>query len=87
MRALLFPLLLLAVVATAMGASYSKHQSRKLFIELQALESERDAMNVEWGQLQLEQSTHTTHGKVEHAARKRLGMEIPGPQQVVILRQ
>ncbi len=86
MRALLLPLLLLAVVATAMGAAYAKHQSRKLFIELQALESERDAMNVEWGQLQLEQSTHTTHGKVEEAARKRLGMKIPGPQQVMILR-
>ncbi len=87
MRALVFPLLLLAVIATAMGAVYAKHQSRKLFVELQALESERDAMNVEWGQLQLEQSTYTTHGKVEHAARKRLGMEIPGPQQVVILRR
>lgn len=86
MRALLLPLLLLAIVATAMGAAYAKHQSRKLFIELQALESERDAMNVEWGQLQLEQSTHTTHGKVEEAARKRLGMKIPGPQQVMILR-
>jgi len=85
-RALLLPLLLLAIVATAMGAAYAKHQSRKLFIELQALESERDAMNVEWGQLQLEQSTHTTHGKVEEAARKRLGMKIPGPQQVMILR-
>jgi len=82
----LLPLLLLAIVATAMGAAYAKHQSRKLFIELQALESERDAMNVEWGQLQLEQSTHTTHGKVEEAARKRLGMKIPGPQQVMILR-
>ena len=82
----MLPLLLLAIVATAMGAAYAKHQSRKLFIELQALESERDAMNVEWGQLQLEQSTHTTHGKVEEAARKRLGMKIPGPQQVMILR-
>ncbi|HHH45045.1 MAG TPA: cell division protein FtsL [Gammaproteobacteria bacterium] len=87
MRTFLLPALILAVIATAMGAAYAKHQSRKLFIELQALESERDAMNVEWGQLQLEQSTHTTHGKVESAARKRLGMEIPGPQQVVILRR
>ncbi len=85
MKTMLFPLLLVAVIATAMGATYAKHNSRKLFVELQALETERDAMNVEWGQLQLEQSTHTTHGKVEHAARKRLGMEIPGPQQIVIL--
>ena len=86
MRALLVPMLLVAVVASAMGAAYTKHQSRKLFIELQSLEAERDEMNVEWGQLQLEQSTHTTHGKVEDAARNRLGMHIPGPQQVMILR-
>ena len=85
MRGLLLPLLLLATVATAMSAAYAKHQSRKLFIELQALEAERDAMNVEWGQLQLEQSTHTTHGKVEEAARKRLGMRIPESKQVSLI--
>ena len=86
MNKLIIPVLLVATVATAMSAAYAKHQSRKLFVELQALESERDAMNVEWGQLQLEQSTHTTHGKVEHAARERLSMQIPTPQQVTILR-
>jgi cell division protein FtsL len=86
MKSLLLPLLLLATISTAIAAAYAKHQSRKLFIELQALETARDAMNVEWGQLQLEQSTHTTHGKVENAARERLGMQIPGPRQVVILR-
>jgi cell division protein FtsL len=86
MRVVLLPLLLAATIATAISAAYAKHQSRKLFIELQALQVGRDAMNVEWGQLQLEQSTYTTHGKVENAARKRLSMQLPGPQQVVILR-
>ncbi len=86
MRSVLLPLLLLATIATAMGSAFARHESRKLFVQLQRLEAERDAMNVEWGQLQLEQSTHTTHGKVEDAARKRLGMEIPGSDQVVILR-
>jgi cell division protein FtsL len=86
MRALFLPLLLLATIATAMGAVYARHESRKLFIELQRLEVERDAMNVEWGQLQLEQSTYTRHDTVEDAARKRLNMEIPRPDQMVILR-
>jgi cell division protein FtsL len=86
MRELVIPVLLTVTVATAMGSAYSKHESRKLFQQLQRLEAERDAMNIEWGQLQLEQSTHTTHGKVEVAARKRLAMEIPGPERVVILR-
>lgn len=86
MRRLIIPVLLLLTVVTAMSSTYARHQSRILFVELQSLEAERDAMNVEWGQLQLEQSTHTTHGKVEEAARKRLGMQIPQPQQVTILR-
>jgi len=80
------PLLLLAVVVTAMSATYAKHRSRKLFVELQVLQEQRDAMNVEWGQLQLEQSTYTTHGKIEGAARERLGMHIPAAQQVTIIR-
>ena len=85
MKAVLLPLMLVAVIASAMSAAWSRHESRKLFNELQQLEGERDAMNVEWGQLQLEQSTHTTHGKIESAARERLGMRIPGVQQMVIL--
>jgi cell division protein FtsL len=43
-------------------------------------------MDVEYGQLQLEQSTLTTHGKVEHAARTRLGMMSPAPRQVQIIK-
>ena len=85
MRALLLPLLVLAVIGTGVSAAYAKHQSRKLFVTLQALEERRDAMNVEWGQLQLEQSTYTTHGKIEGAARDRLGMHIPAPKQITIL--
>jgi len=86
MKGLLVPLLLLAVIASAVSAAYAKHQSRKLFVELQVLEARRDAMNIEWGQLQLEQSTYTTHGKIEGAARNRLGMHTPAPGQVLVVR-
>lgn len=86
MRAVLFPLLLISVISSAMGSVWTRHESRKLFNELQQLESNRDAMNVEWGKLQLEQSTYTTHGKIEEAARKHLKMKIPAAQQVMILK-
>ena len=78
--------LLVASIATSLAVVYSRHQDRKLFIDLQALGYEKDAMDVEYEQLQLEQSTLTTHGKVEHAARTRLGMINPEPQQVQIIR-
>ena len=77
---------LLAVVATAVGIVYSKHMGRELFIELQALGNERDRMDVEWGQLQLEQSTLTTQGKVERAARDQLGMVNLSATKMVIVR-
>jgi cell division protein FtsL len=79
-------ILLTAIIATSLAVVYSRHQDRKLFIELQALGYDKDAMDVEYGQLQLEQSTLTTHGKVEQAARTRLGMVNPSPQQVQIIK-
>jgi len=77
---------LLAVVATAVGVVYSKHKGRVLFIELQMLGNERDSMDVEWGQLQLEQSTLTTQGQVELAARDQLGMVTLSADNMVIVK-
>ncbi|MEN8107077.1 MAG: cell division protein FtsL [Pseudomonadota bacterium] len=79
-------ILVVVIILTSLGVVYSRHQDRMLFIELQGLGYEKDAMDVEYGQLQLEQSTLTTHGKVEHAARTRLGMITPVPEQMQIIK-
>ena len=79
-------LVLLAVIVTSVGVVYSKHQARKLFVELQTLGNERDNMDIEWGQLQLEQSTLTTHGQVERAARDQLGMVNLSADNMVIVK-
>jgi cell division protein FtsL len=79
-------LLVLGVIVSCIGVVYARHEGRKQFVELQALVYEKDRMDVEWGQLQLEQSTLTTQGQVEHAARSRLGMISPAPDQMVILK-
>ncbi len=73
-KPLLLVLLLGLVVASALGVVYSKHQSRKLFVELNGLQKTRDALEVEWGQLQLEQSTWAASGRIEELARERLNM-------------
>ena len=78
-------ILLAAVVATAVGVVYSKHQSRRLFVELQQRVAERDRLEVEWGRLQLEQGTWATHGRVERIARERLHMHIPRPTDIVMV--
>jgi cell division protein FtsL len=81
-----FLLLVFVVVGSALAVVYTKHESRKLFIELQVLKKEQDKMDIEWGRLQLEQSAWATHGRVEKIARKRLGMHIPSADEVVIVR-
>ncbi len=78
--------LALVVLASSLGVVYSKHQSRKLFVELDTLKKERDEMNVEWGRLQLEQSTLATHSRIEQTAKKRLNMVTPEYEQVLIVR-
>jgi len=75
------------VLGSAVLLVYSKHQSRKLFVELQQLKHEVDALNTEWSQLQLEQSAWSGHGRIERVARKRLTMVMPDSSDVVFVRQ
>ncbi len=79
--------MILAVLVSAVGVIEAKHQSRKRFVALQALEKVRDQMNVEWGQLQLEQGTWATHSRVERIAREKLRMVNPEMDEVVIVKQ
>jgi len=80
-------ILLALVVVTAMAVVYAKHFNRMLYAELSALYKERDAMNVEWGRLQLEQSTWATHGRIEKVARQELQMHYVDYDKVVIVKQ
>lgn len=79
--------LLVLLVATALGVIHATHQSRTLFGELEALESRRDAYNAQWSQLQLEQSTWATHARIEGIAENQLDMVQPSMERIVIMRQ
>lgn len=84
---LLTMLLLVLTMGSAFGVIYSKHQSRKLFVEAQQLRKQIDALNVEWGRLQLEQSAWSSHGRIERFARKKLNMTIPLANEIVYIKQ
>lgn len=77
--------LVLAVVLSAVAVVYSKHQSRKLFVELQALYQQIDELDIEWGRLQLEQSTWSSHGRIEEIARKKLNMTLPKATDILYI--
>ncbi len=79
-------LLLLAVLASALSVVYAKHRSRVLFVQLQGLQEQRDQLHESWGRLQLEQATWATHSRVESVARGRLGMRLPSPASVTMVR-
>ena len=83
---LLATMLFVVVMVTAIGLVYSKHKTRKLFVELQALNKEVVSLNTEWGRLQLEQSAWSDHGRIERIARERLGMVIPEAEQVAFIK-
>ncbi len=88
LRQLILPMVLVvAVMASAIGSIYAKHEARRLFTELQRLNVERDGMEVEWGQLQIEQSMLSTYAKVELRARKSMKMRPPAPDEMVMLGQ
>lgn len=78
--------LAIALVATGISVVSTKHQARSLFIQLQGLNGERDGLDIEWGQLKLEQSAWATHGRVEQTARVGLRMVIPRPDEVRIVK-
>jgi cell division protein FtsL len=67
----------ISVLGSSLGVIYAKHEARNRFNELQKLTRARDDLDIEWGQLQIEQSTLARHGRVEQAARDELHMTSP----------
>ena len=72
-------------VISAVALIYTKHESRKLFVELEELTAERDALNIEWGQLQIEQSTWATHARIEKVAREELSLMRPKSSEIYVI--
>ena len=74
-------------VTSAMALVYTKHESRKLFVELEALTDERDELNIEWGQLQIEQSTWSTHARIEQVATDDLSLVRPEATEIFVIQR
>lgn len=78
--------LMLAVIACALGVVTSQHKARKLFVELQKEKDRAQQMEVEWDQLQLELGTLATPARVEKIAGAKLQMQLPKGGQVQFIR-
>ena len=74
-----------AVLGSAAGAIWCKHRAREMFVQLETLNARRDNLEIEWGQLQLEQSAWSTHAFVERVASAKLHMAMPPPKEIEIV--
>jgi len=77
--------LVAGLIGSALGTVWTKHQSRKLFMQLSALMEERDRLEMDWSRLQMEQSAWSAHGRVEDLARNQMRMRNPRPEEVELL--
>jgi cell division protein FtsL len=79
-------MLVVAVLGLSLLVVYTRQESRRLYSDHQKLTQERDALNVEWGRLLLEEGAWSQHRRVESTARTRLGMELPSATQIMVVR-
>lgn len=76
-----------AVLATAISVVYTSHLCRQLYGELSLLEREENSLQVEWGRYLLEQSSWASLSHIEQLAVSKLGMHVPAPGEIVMVRQ
>ncbi|WP_165767120.1 cell division protein FtsL [Parendozoicomonas haliclonae] len=78
-------ILFLLVLMSAVGVTYTAYLNRQAFHQLQTQLMEKNALQEEWGQLLLQHSTLTSHGRVETIARDQLNMDVPGQSRVLVV--
>jgi cell division protein FtsL len=78
-------LLAVFVTASAVWIVDTEHRSRQLFIKVEELNREQDRLQIDWGRLQIEQSTWATHPRIETLARERLKLTVPADDQLVVV--
>jgi cell division protein FtsL len=85
MMARLNLILLAILIVCALAVVSSQHKARKLYVELQKEQESMRQLEIEWGQLQLEQSTWAMHARIEKIATRELGMRVPPSSRIEVL--
>jgi len=78
-------LLLCILVGCALSLVTSRHQARRLTVELEREQLRARQFDVEYGQLSLEQSTWSMPARIEKVARESLHMQLPASTRVEIV--
>ncbi len=74
-----------AVLASAVAVIHVKYLTRGDFGTLQQVRAQRDALDVEWGRLQIQEAALTSHTRIEDNARTQLDMIMPAGGEVRVV--
>ena len=83
--AIVTSILLLAVIASAVAVVHTHHLRRNLFVELDEVDARRDRLQVEWGRLQIEQSTWAASDRIEGIAAEKLDLHLSRAAATVLV--
>ncbi|WP_113907078.1 cell division protein FtsL [Aliidiomarina celeris] len=72
-------------VASALVVVFQAHQYRELMAERETLLKARDALDVEWRHLTVEQNALSEHSRIEQLALRQLNMQRPTEAQEVLV--
>jgi cell division protein FtsL len=78
-------LLLCVLIASALSLVTSRHQARRLTVELEREQARARQFDIEYGQLSLEQSTWGMPARVDKIARDTLHMQLPASSRVEVV--
>ncbi|MBT8048806.1 MAG: cell division protein FtsL [Xanthomonadales bacterium] len=84
-RLIVLIIALAAVICSALGVVYTRHESRRASVQLGLLEDERDEYIAEWSRLQLEQAWLADASHIESKAREQLGMQTPEESVILVV--
>ena len=80
-------LFLALLFISALSVVYVKDFNRRLFIEYQAIEMERNELQVDFGKLLLEQGTWSAQSRIQDIAQEKLEMRVPALEDVHLIRK
>ena len=86
LRYFLMFLLVVAVLGSGIAVVYARQQHRQAYVQLTALQKQRDEINIEFSRLQLEQATWAETNRIEQVATERLGMIFPASAELVVVK-
>lgn len=78
-------LLAVCVLASALAVVYSTNAYRSVFIQMEQAEQQSNHLQMQWGQLLLEQASLATLSRVQYLAQKKLDMALPETKNSFVL--